>query len=340
MDAVRSSTSVANAVKGACGVGAACCLEAWLSIHFGFSPLQTALTNAMLLAGLLLAPVGRWWLFVLAVLPSYLYLAAYFEAGGVPRAAMFCQFVAGLFQAVLAALLVRRLVGLRQRLDSLRPVAEFILLAVIAAPAISSVFAADVLMAIGWMDDFWATSRAWFLSNALMTLILTPLIVLSASEPERWRRIPLRRYVEGGVLMAGTFAVGIVVFGIKDPNRQSYALLLYAPLPLFVWAAVRFELRTLSACLLIIAPLSLAHAFAGRGPFATGASGENVAQFQLYFLAISLPLTLLATVLQERRRAVAALERSEREARGQLAQLCAIYRARHLPRRAHWAGLY
>jgi PAS domain S-box-containing protein len=304
------------------------CLGAWISIRLGLSPLRITPGYALLLTGLLLTPARRWWLFLLAVLPAHFYAAAHFQAEGVPGAAMWCLLGAGVCQAVLGAVLVRRLVGVPGELNTLRGVMGFILLAVIAAPAISSVLAADLLTYIRWADDFWLTWRTRFLSNVFVTLTVPPLILLSVvAEPGAWRRIPLRRYAEGGVLLAATFAVGIIVFGIKNPPRDSYPLLLYAPLPLFLWAAVRFELRILSACSLIIASLSMAHASAGRGPFAASPWDENASQFQLYLLVISLPLTLLATVLQERRRAVAALRRSEQEARSQLAELSAIYRA-------------
>jgi len=304
------------------------CLGAWISVEFGLSPLRISPGNAILLAALLLNPLRTWWMFLLAVVPSHLYLAAHFQAEGVPSTAMWCQVGAGVFQAVLGALLVRRLMGMPPQLETLRRVTGFILLAAIAAPAISSALAADLLMLVRWTDEFWLTWRTRFLANVFTTLTVTPFLLLSVTaEPGTWRRIPLRRYVEGGLLLVGTFALGMLVFGIKDPHRESYPVLLYAPLPLFLWAAVRFELRTLSACLLIIALLSSAHASAGRGPFGAIASGENVKEFQLYLLAISLPLILLATVLQERRRAVAALRRSEQEARSQLAELSAIYRA-------------
>jgi PAS domain-containing protein len=86
-------------------------------------------------------------------------------------------------------------------------------------------------------------------------------------------------------------------------------------------------MRTLSLSLLIVALLSLANAMAGKGPFVTNTPPENVFQLEMYLLAISIPLICLTSVLQERRRAVAALEQSEREARSQLAQLSAIYGA-------------
>src|SRR5215211_2387323 len=195
MYAVRTSTSMDETMEGPCAKGpiwtsstarltggllavaTGCWLGVWFSGQFGLSPLRISATNAILLAALLVAPVRTWWLFLVAVLPSHLYLAAHFQGEGVPHVAMLWQFAAGVFQAVLGALLMRRLVGSPPQLDTLRRVAGFILLAVIAAPAISSTLAADVLTFIRWADDFGSTWRTRFLSNVFTILTVTPLIL-------------------------------------------------------------------------------------------------------------------------------------------------------------------
>ena len=283
--------------------------------------------NAILLAALILTPTRRWWLYLLALLPAHLNMVAYFQPEA-PLPVMFCQFAGNAGQAVLGALAVRPVLGVPPRLDTLRRMTWFTLLAAIAAPALASVLAASLFMLTGWVENLWITWRMRFLTNVFATLTITPLILLTVTgKMPAFRNVPLRRYAELGLLMAALLAVGIPVFGMGDAGPQGSPALIYAPLPLLLWAAVRFGIRTLSLSLLIVALLSLTNAFVGRGPFVTNAPAENVFQLQLYFLAISVPLICLTSVLQERRRAVAALKRSEREARSQLGQLSAIYRA-------------
>ena len=283
--------------------------------------------NAILLAALMLTPAQRWWLYLLALLPAHLHLVAHFQPEA-PLPVMFCQFAGNAGQAVLGALTVRPFLGVPPRLDTLRSMTWFMLLAAIAAPALASALAASLFMLTGWVENLWITWRMRFLTNVFATLTITPLILLTVTrERPAFRNIPLRRYAELALLMAALLAVGIPAFGMGDAGPQNSPALIYAPLPLLLWAAVRFGMRTLSLSLLIVALLSLTNAYVGRGPFATNTPAENVFQLQLYLLAISLPLICLTSVLQERRRAVAALERSEREARGQLGQLSAIYRA-------------
>ena len=283
--------------------------------------------NAVLLAALMLIPPQRWWLYLLALLPAHLHLVAYFQPEAhVP--AMFGQFAGNAAQAVLGALAVRPFLGAPPRLDTLRQMTWFILLAGILAPAIGSVVAASLFLLTGWVDNFWLTWRMRFLTNAFATLTITPLILLTITgKVPVLHNVPRRRVAELALLVAALFAVGIPVFGMENAGPGSSPSLIYAPLPFLLWAAVRFGMRALSVSLLIVALLSLANAAAGRGPFVTNTPPENVFQLEFYLLAISIPLICVTSVLQERRRAEAALARNEREARSQLAELSAIYRA-------------
>jgi len=302
----------------------------WIGIYLKLPPFGISVIwppNAILLAALLLTPARRWWLYLLALLPVHINLVAYFQPEA-PLPVMFCQFAGNAGQAVLGALAVRPFLGVPPRLDTLRRMTWFILLAAIAAPALASALAASLFTLTGWVENPWIAWRMRFLTNVFATLTITPLILLTVTrERPALRNVPLRRYAELGLLMAALLAVGIPVFSIGDAGPENSPALIYAPLPLLLWAAVRFGMRTLSLSLLIVALLSLTNAFVGRGPFVTNAPAENVFQLQLYFLAISVPLICLTSVLQERRRAVTALERSEQEARSQLAQLSAIYHA-------------
>src|SRR5688572_13773 len=283
--------------------------------------------NAILLAALMLIPGRRWWLYLLALLPAHLHLVANFQPEA-PLPVMFCQFAGNAGQAALGALAVRPVLGVPPRLDTLRSMSWFMLLAAIVAPALASALAASLFMLTGWVENLWIAWRMRFLTNVFATLTITPLILLTVTgKTTVLRNIPLRRYAELGLLMAALLAVGIPVFSVGDAGPDNSPALIYAPLPLLLWAAVRFGMRTLSVSLLLVALLSLTNAYVGRGPFVTNGPAENVFQLQLYFLAISVPLICLTSVLEERRRAVAALARSEQEARSQLGQLSAIYRA-------------
>ena len=116
---------------------------------------------------------------------------------------------------------------------------------------------------------------------------------------------------EFALLMAGLFAIGILIFGLEATVAGNYPALLYAPLPLLLWAAVRFGPAGLVPSLLIIAALCLLNAFAGRGPFAAQSPAENVLSLQIFLIAMFVPLMLLAALIEERRDNENALRESE-----------------------------
>ena len=114
------------------------------------------------------------------------------------------------------------------------------------------------------------------------------------------RSAPLRRYAEFSLLMLGLLAVGISVFGLDSGSPLRYPALLYTPLPFLLWAAVRFGPGGLCSSLLTVAFLSLSDAIAGRGPFISHSTAENVLSLQIFLVAISLPLMLMAALVEER----------------------------------------
>jgi signal transduction histidine kinase len=275
--------------------------------------------TAILIAALLVTPPRTWWVSLVAAVPTHILLVTIFQPE-VPPVVMFAQVGSNDLHAVLAALAVRSAVGPRLRFDSLKSVAVYILYAAIAATFVVCALAAGVFVLTGWATDFWLAFRQRVLANVFAIMTIPPLIVviaageLVAGRDRRWTR-----YGELGLLTLGLAAVGIVVFGRAAPASANLPALLLAPLPLLLWAAVRLGLGGLCFCLLVVAGLSLSNAFAGRGPFVTASPAENTLSLQIFLLAISAPLILLAALVQERQRA-------EDEARREREQLAHVLR--------------
>jgi PAS domain S-box-containing protein len=91
--------------------------------------------------------------------------------------------------------------------------------------------------------------------------------------------------------------------------------LLYSPLPLILWAAVRFGARGASGAVLIVAVVLTWWALNGHSLFIAGDSETNVFALQVFLLALSIPVLLLGTAIEEARRA----ERTTRERETQMA---------------------
>jgi len=93
--------------------------------------------------------------------------------------------------------------------------------------------------------------------------------------------------------------------------------LLYLPLPLLIWAAVRFGSRGASAAICVLTFLAIWSTRHGYGPFSTRSAEENALSIQMFLIVMSVPLLLLAAVIEERSKG--ALTLREREERVSLA---------------------
>jgi PAS domain S-box-containing protein len=276
-------------------------------ISFGCLP------NAVLLAGLLLTPPRTWWLTLLVLVPAHLHLSAHFQAG-VPLVVTFVQFAANTTQAVLAAALLLLHLRGAPRLYEPQHMTAFIGIAAIGAPALVSVVAAKLIVATGWMSDYWFAWRTRLMTQAVGVISLTPLLLLTFGGGRLFRR-PLRpaRLIEISILLGALLAVGIPLFAsdLGEPGR--YPALLYLPLPLLLWAALRFELRGLCLSLFVVAVLSVGSSRTGHGPFVHSSPEQNLLSLQLFQMAISLPLMFLAALVEERRRAGVEAVREKQE---------------------------
>lgn len=265
--------------------------------------------NAILLAALLLAPQRDWPTLVLAALFAHLLVEL---QGGVPILMVACWFVSNACQALLAAGTVTAIDG-RLRLDSIRGLTVFVGGAVLLAPFVTSFLDAGFVALLEWGGStYWRVWRLRFFSNVLATVTIVPaLVALGTGGWSEFRRAGPRRHVEAAFLLLGLIAVGTVALGRESDELQSAPALLYAPLPLLLWAAVRFGLGGLSVSLLLITLLSILTAMQGLGPFVTMSPSDNVLSLQLFVVAISLPLMLLAVLLEQRRRTERALRDSQ-----------------------------
>jgi PAS domain S-box-containing protein len=293
-----------------------------VGILFAFPPSGIATiwpSTAVLLAALLLTPPRYWWLYLLAVVPAHLHLTgtfqsltANFRSPAVPLLVTLIQVGSNDVLAVLAALAVRFVIGAPPRFDNLRDMVAFVLLAGIAATVLACVLAASLFVLTGWTTDFWLAFRQRVLTNIFAVVTIPPLIVLIWSG--RLLGAPhgsQRPYAELGLLTIGLLAVAIPLLGWESPTAGNVPALLLTTLPFPLWAAVRLGPGGLSVSLLIVAGIAHTSAYLGRGPFGTQSPAESVLSLQIFLLAVSIPLMLLAGLVEERRRAEESLKETQ-----------------------------
>jgi signal transduction histidine kinase len=275
--------------------------------------------NALLIAALLLVRARSWWVLLAAALPAH--LAAELQ-GGVPLAMVLGWYVSNCSEALMGAALVRAFVPGRLRLDSFRSTGVFLLCGALAAPLASSFLDAALVKLVGFGEGaYWDLVRMRFFSNVLAELTIVPLILTWAALD--WRRLraqPLARRVETAALFLGLLGATLAVFDLPLFGASLAPALFYVPLPFLLWAAVRLGPAGTAASLAMMVLVTIWGAVHGLGPFAGGAPQDTAREMQLFLIAVSVPLLLLAVVLDERARTA----REAHEQRLQLAHLSRV----------------
>ena len=272
--------------------------------------------NAILFAGLMLAPRRAWWLILLAVLPAHLFIQL---QSGVPVPTSLVWYVTNTAEALLGAYCVQHFANGESPFKSFRGVSIFIGFGVIFAPLFTSYLDAAGVVLTGRAGNYWLLWRERLFSNVLSNLTLVPAIVLFGAGGMTWvRRAPAWRIVEAVLLAAGTLLLAALAFGGQTPWQASNPVLIYAPLPLLLWAAVRFGPGGVSAALLAVALLAIWNAIHGRGPFTGDTPLQNVLFLQGFLIVIQIPLIYLAALIEERKQTARLLRRSEERYRNVL----------------------
>lgn len=274
--------------------------------------------NALLMAALLLAPVSWWWVLVAAVLPAHLLAEL---QSGVPPAMVFGWYVSNCSEALIGAGLVRAFVPGPLRLDSLRSAGIFLACGALVAPVTSSFLDAAFVKLVGFgHGEYWDLVRMRILSNVLAELTLVPLVLTWAAVGVRGLRARSpAQHVEAVALLCGLLAASLVAFDLPLFDANSAPALFYAPLPFLLWAAVRLGTAGTASALALMTVVTIWGAVHGLGPFAGGSPQDTARDMQLFLIAVSVPLLLLAVVLEER-------ERSTRDAHEQRLQLTHLSR--------------
>src|SRR5215475_8136664 len=260
--------------------------------------------TAILLAALLLVPGRKWWIYLLAIIPVHVFVQSQDD---VPSWGIISQLIGNFSQALLAAFSVRYFNKEAPLFNNFRGVVVFTLGAVIFAPVIVSSIAAYLYVLSGWEQSYWYAWRARVLSNVLSTLMIVPPILLVGRGLSQTEKRDSWHFLEIGLIAAGFGLIGYAAF----QTETAVAIFLYAPLPLLLWATVRFGVGGLGFSLLVTAYLVFLDASGGQGPFAAQSPGENVLSLQLFLITIGLPLTWLAVLMQERREKEMAVRESE-----------------------------
>ncbi|HKD11606.1 MAG TPA: MASE1 domain-containing protein [Thermoanaerobaculia bacterium] len=264
--------------------------------------------NALLMAALLVAPRRLWPLFLAVLLPVHVLFQTHL---GLPLGASLGWFLGNTGEALIGAALLRATSRGEPMLGTTRGVVRFVLLGALLAPIVTSFWDAAVVLATGLGSGYWNLFATRLLSNVIAILLFVPPVVLAFDGSlRRMRRASPRRWLEAAAL--GTAAVLCCLFLDLGPIAPHvFVLEIYAQLPLFVWAALRFGPFESSLAVLTVTLLEVWLSVHGHGLFAAGSAAQNALSLQTYSALIAIPLLFFAVTVEERRRADKELRRNQ-----------------------------
>jgi len=196
----------------------------------------------------------------------------------------------------------RKLFG--QQGDTLR----FVLLAALLSTTVSATFGVTSLSLGGYADwerysEIWMT---WWLGDAVGALIVTPAIILWASEPAlNWGR---SRLLEIGLSITLLCFVTWIVFQSSQEMTGPNYPLAFLTLSILIWVAVRLGPRETVTAILLCAGIAIWGTLRSSGPFARINQHESLLLLQAFIAVIAVTALVLAVGVAERRRAEQELD--------------------------------
>jgi two-component system sensor kinase FixL len=265
--------------------------------------------HAVLVSVLLLARTRHWWAYILAAICGHLVAAhqahwpllftleseAFDAVQNVPVAAGIRLFIKSPFNSL-----------------TLRDAIVFVLIAVIVVPFGTAFWGAAFTLSNHFGTHYWVEWRKLGMANGVTAIVLVPAILVGISRLSAgWTKVAPGRLLEAGLLGVGILTIGALAFDSLPAGPDTSPGLLYAPVPLFIWAALRFGLGGMSASMLVIACQAIWGAMRGHGPFLTQTPAENALSLQTFLVVTATPLMFLAVGVEEEKRSQRALRDSE-----------------------------
>jgi signal transduction histidine kinase len=217
--------------------------------------------------------------------------------------------VGNTLEAVLGAYALHHLGGYRGTFDTLRLVVALIFGAAAVSTLVSATIGVTSLSLGGFIhsaDQAVEAWRAWWVGDVLGDLIVAPLLLAWASPPEplRWT---VAEALEATALVGLLVLAGALVF-LGPPLRLYPFEFPYVLFPLFVWSALRFELRGAAAAPALASVIAIVGTLRGHGPFALEPLENSLLALQSFMGYAAITPLVVGGAVADRSRAIRAQE--------------------------------
>jgi PAS domain S-box-containing protein len=207
------------------------------------------------------------------------------------------QTVGNTLEVLVAALLIRRLVGDRPALERVREV-----LILVGAAAVGTLISASfgpLSLRLGNViaaDEFGEVFRTWWLSDLSGALVVAPLLLTWGSRGTAGLTRP--------ALLEGAALLTVLVLLAELPSQRDVPYIVF---PALIWAALRFGPRGAATALAVVSSLTVWNTAHNAGPFVRESITDSLLSSQLFIAAAALTSLVLAAVTAERTHADEAL---------------------------------
>lgn len=272
--------------------------------------------NVILFCALMLVPIERWWLYVLAAFPAH--VAAELRIG-MDWPQLMVAFATNVLIATVNAYAVRKLLRNPPWFGDLRKTSLYLLITALISPAVFALAGAYVpILGGGAQSDYWTFWVQWYAANALASVTLGPIALTLVSEDFRsLAALPAKRHIEAALLALALVVVCFIVFKAtagRTPTALA-AFLFYAPLPVIVLAVKRFGAKGAGAAVFIVTLVLIWRALEDPTLFVADEVETNVFAVQAFLIGLGVPVLLLGSSIDETHTA----ERTTRESEERMA---------------------
>lgn len=260
--------------------------------------------NTVLFCALVFVPYRKWWVYIAAVLPVHIFVE---WQVAMPAPQMIVAFATNCAVAMLNALLVKQFLINPPWLNSFPRATLFVIGTACINPALVAFGGAFVrILTEGHLDQYWVYWAQWYAANALGSLTLGPVLMLLMEQGVNASEVPSWQQVIEAFLVALMLVIACALaFGAWSwiPATGFLPAIVYLPLPLVLWSAVRFGIKGASGAILIVTVTAISMALKNPTVFAGASSEMNVLALQLFLTSFAVPVLLLGASIEGLRRA-------------------------------------
>jgi signal transduction histidine kinase len=230
-----------------------------------------------------------------------------------------CGIAAGnTLEAVIAAALLRRIVGFDNAIERVKDAIGLIVIAAVISTTVSATIGVTSLYlggvhlpgpgrTIEW-SDFWSLWPVWWIGDALGALVVAPVLLTWATGYQSVLKRPIEMYA----LVGGLLLTSWVAFLGGFTSTIGAASLAYIVFPFVIWAALRFGQPGATAVTLLASGGAIWATLGGLGPFGAEPIQERLLLLQVFMGVVAVTSLMLGAALAERRRAQELLQEADR----------------------------